>query len=100
MNNCNLKSVLIIITIGLIWLNSYNKNADRSVTATVPLQPTSLKATTFSATAINLAWSDNSTDEDGFKIELKSGAANFSLITTLSADKISYKDSLLTPYST
>ena len=79
--------------------NSCTKNADGTVTV-IPIAPTSLNATTFSTTAINLAWSDNSTNEDGFKIERKNGSSDFSLIATLGTDKIFFKDSLLTPYTT
>ena len=99
MNIRKLLSALIIITVGLIWLSSCTKNADGTVTV-IPIAPTNLKATTFSTTAINLTWTDNSTTEDGFKIERKNGAADFSLIATLGADKTAYKDSLLTPYTT
>jgi hypothetical protein len=94
-----LLSALISITVCLILLNSCTKNPDGTVTV-IPVAPTSLKATTFSTTAINLTWTDNSTNEDGFKIERKTGSSDFSLIATLGADKISYKDSLLTPYTT
>ena len=100
MNTRKLLYVLIIISFGLFFLNSCTKNADGSVTAVVPLPPTTLKATTFSTTAINLSWTDNSTNEDGFKIERKNGVADFSLIATLGVDKTAYKDSLLTPNTT
>ncbi len=43
---------------------------NRFTVATPPLTgPTSLKATVVSATQINLAWTDNSVIEDGFKID-------------------------------
>ena len=99
MNIRKLLSTLIIITVSLIWLSSCTKNADGTVTV-IPIAPTNLKASTFSTTAINLTWTDNSTNEDGFKIERKNGSSDFSLIATLGADKTAYKDSLLTPYTT
>jgi len=49
--------------------------------------PTSLSGNTVSQTQIDLSWSDNSSDETGFKIE-----RNGSLITTTAADAISYSD--------
>ena len=36
---------------------------------TVPAAPSNLTATAVSSTQINLAWQDNSNNEDGFKIE-------------------------------
>jgi transcriptional regulator CtsR len=43
--------------------------------ATPPAAPSGLTATTISASQINLAWTDNSNNETGFKIERKTGAA-------------------------
>jgi len=55
---------------------------------TLPAAPTNLVATAISKTQINLAWTDNSAHEDGFKIERCSGAscANFSQIATVSGN--------------
>ena len=52
---------------------------------TLPAAPTNLVATAISKTQINLAWTDNAANEDGFKIERCSGAncANFSQIATV-----------------
>jgi hypothetical protein len=62
----------------------------------VPTSPGGLTATTASATSINLAWSDNSTNETGFQIErsLTSGSG-YSLITTTAANAVSYSDASL-----
>ena len=55
---------------------------------TLPAAPTNLVATVISKTQINLAWTDNSANENGFKIERCSGAncANFSQIVTVSGN--------------
>jgi PKD repeat protein len=55
---------------------------------TLPDAPTNLVATAISKTQINLAWTDNAANEDGFKIERCSGAncANFSQIATVSGN--------------
>jgi len=60
----------------------------------VPLDPTALIATTASASQINLSWSDNSTNEDGFKIERcqGSGCANFAQIAQVGANVVSYNN--------
>jgi len=58
-----------------------------------PLAPSGLSATAASQTQINLSWTDNSTNETGFKIErsLTSGSG-FSQIATTSANAVSYSD--------
>ncbi len=75
-------------------VRSYNSggNSAYSNTATVttpappqpPAAPTGLTATAISRTRIDLAWSDNSGNEDGFKIERCSGTGctKFSLVAT------------------
>ena len=46
-------------------------NGNSTTVTVVPLTPTSLTGTVVSSTKINLSWIDNSTNEDGFKIERK-----------------------------
>ncbi len=59
-----------------------------------PAAPTSLVATVVSSAQINLAWSDNSSDETGFKIERCSGVSctNFTQIATTGANVASYSN--------
>jgi uncharacterized protein (TIGR02145 family) len=82
-------------------LFSCSKNTTESSTQVakiLPISPSNLKATSLSITEINLTWIDNSTNEDGFKIERKEGTSDFKVIATIGIDKTDYKDSLLTPY--
>jgi YVTN family beta-propeller protein len=73
--------------------------ADRSshpggCTQYAPAQPTALIATGASASQINLTWTDNSNNEDGFKIErAPAGSGNWSTIVTTVANVTSYPDS-------
>jgi len=67
---------------------------------TSPNAPGGLNASDVSSSQINLSWSDNSNDEDGFKIERKSGNGSFSQITTVGNDVTSYNDSGLTASTT
>ncbi len=57
-----------------------------------PDAPTELSATTISSTEIDLVWSDNSDNEDGFKVERKELGGTYAVIATLPADTTSYKD--------
>ncbi|MDM8564975.1 FG-GAP-like repeat-containing protein [Candidatus Halobeggiatoa sp. HSG11] len=60
--------------------NSLGDNKALIIVTTVPNDPTSL-STSASETQINLSWTDNSSNETGFKIE-----RNGSLVTTTAAD--------------
>ena len=65
--------------------------ASVSASVTVPAAPSGLVATAASSTRINLTWTDNSSNETGFKVERASSATGpFSQIGTASA--ASYSD--------
>ena len=59
-----------------------------------PAAPSDLTATAFNATEIDLTWTDNSTNEAGFKIERCQGAgcSNFVQIATVGANVTAYWD--------
>ncbi|MGH7452950.1 MAG: fibronectin type III domain-containing protein, partial [bacterium] len=55
--------------------------------------PSGLTATALSSRQIDLSWTDDASDEDGFKIERKQGAAGtYTKIRTTSADASRYAD--------
>jgi transcriptional regulator CtsR len=62
-----------------------------------PAAPSGLGATAASDTQINLSWTDNATNESGFKIERKTGASGtYSQIATVGAGVTTYQDAGLT----
>lgn len=67
-----------------------------------PAAPSGLVATAVSASQINLAWTDNSTDETSFKIErcTGSGCADFAQIASVGANATSYSNTGLQPSTT
>jgi hypothetical protein len=62
--------------------------------------PSSLAATPLSSRAIQLAWMDNSTNENGFKIERKNVNGVYSQIASVDANILSYNDVGLAPNAT
>lgn len=67
----------------------------------LPLEPTSLVATSVSASQINLSWSDNSNNEDGFYVEEKVGSGGFfTQIDSRPANATSYTRTGLLPSTT
>lgn len=58
-----------------------------------PAAPTGLTAAAISATRVDLAWTDNATDELGFRIERSpAGAGTWAQIGTAAADATSFSD--------
>lgn len=60
------------------------------------LPPASLRAQSTSSSKVTLNWTDNCTDEDGFKIEQKIGTGNFAEIATVGANVSTYTVTNLT----
>jgi titin len=65
-----------------------------------PVAPGNLSATAVSSNRIDLAWSDNSTNETGFAIERSTDGVNFSQITTVAANLTSYSNTGLAASTT
>ncbi|HDH05385.1 MAG TPA: fibronectin type III domain-containing protein [Nitrospirae bacterium] len=66
-----------------------------------PYPPTGLTAAATSASQIDIAWTDNSGNETGFKIERKTGSGGtYSQTATVGADVTAYADTVLTPGTT
>ena len=65
---------------------------------TIPNAPSGLTATAVSSSQINLAWTDNSANEDLFKIERcqGTGCSTFAQIATVGANVTTYNDTGLT----
>ena len=85
------------VTGGII--NAYNALLEPD---TAPSAPTALSATAASDTEIDLAWSDQSNNEDGFKIErsLTGADGTWAEVASLGMDETTYTDSSLTAVTT
>lgn len=67
----------------------------RFIGGTVPKAPTDLVAETSSAFELNLSWTDNSDDENGFKIERTVYGGSYTQIAIVGPNVTSYTDSEL-----
>ena len=87
-------------------VRAYNANGDSGYsndasTAISLNAPTNLITTTVTSSYINLSWSDNSNNEDGFKIERSSITnTNYTQIATVGSDILSYSDTTATEGNT
>lgn len=72
------------------------------ITYTPLAVPSNLSAATISQTRIDLSWTDNSTNEDGFKIERSAVGASgsWSQIASTMANTVSYSDASLSANTT
>src|SRR5450759_2914446 len=78
--------------IGLFFIFNCKKSQEPPVT------PTDLTLTVVSQTEIDLAWKDNSSNENGFKIERSLNVASgWAEITSTTANVILFKNTDLTP---
>lgn len=69
-------------------------------TPSVPTAPSGLGAVAVSSGRIDLAWTDNSTDETGFVLQRRTGAAAFADLQTLGPNVTSHQDVTVTPSTT
>jgi hypothetical protein len=68
---------------------------------TTPAAPSGLSAATVSSSQINLSWTDNASNESGFRIERKTGSGgSWSQIATVGANATSYQNTGLTAATT
>ncbi len=84
---------LIFLAFGCTDDNSGN-------TTVVPLAPTNLSRTVVSNTQVKLNWTDNATNEAGYKIQRKTGNGNFADIASTGADITTHDDLGLTANTT
>jgi hypothetical protein len=75
---------------------------DEQTAATVPAAPSALTATASGTSTINLTWTDNSSDETGFKLERKTGAGGTyaEIAGSIAANATSYSNTGLTASTT
>ena len=96
-----MKKILYLFVVIIAYSCSTSSDDDgNSNTTVVPLPPTGLTGSVISPTQINLTWTDNSTNETGFKIERRTGSANYAVIGTVNQDVLNFSDSGLTPNTT
>ena len=77
---------------------SNTASAVTSQAAAVPAAPSNLVSTVASKSQINLSWTDNAANEDGFQVERCKGATctNFTQIATVSSNMTTYENTGLT----
>src|SRR5205807_2110058 len=75
-------------------------NTATATTPSAPAAPSHLAARAVSGTQVNLTWADNSSNEDGFTIEVSLDGATFIQLATVSRNATSYAATGLLPLTT
>jgi len=92
-------TLILGITLAYSCSTSSDGNGN-STTTVVPIAPSNLTGVVATATQINLSWTDNSTNETGFKIERKTGNGVYAVVGNTGADITTFSDNGLTPSTT
>src|SRR5207249_12186656 len=70
------------------------RSSDLTTLWNIPVAPSALRITTITSSSVSLAWTDNSNNETGFKIQRKQGATGiYTTIKTTAAYITTYTDS-------
>jgi hypothetical protein len=98
-----MKNTLFVFVICVVLFSCSNNNDNSTVNpVNLPAAPVNLTGSAISLTQINLTWTDNSINENGFKIERKltnSSTNNYSVIATVTSNISSYTDLGLNQYT-
>lgn len=89
-----MKKILPLL-LGIILAYSCSSSNDSN--ELLPIAPTNLIGNSVSTTQINLNWTDNSTNEQGFKIERRTESGSYAVIGNVGADIFTFNDVGLTP---
>lgn len=92
--------LLLLVTIVLTGCTTSTDSNGTKTTTVVPLSPSNLTGQAISTTEINLSWTDNSTNELGFKIERKTGTGTYSVINITNSNILTINDTNLFPSTT
>ena len=77
-------------------IDSYSLSSSSS-SSSAPAAPSNLTASAASTSQINLAWTDNSNNETGFKVEQATNGTTFAQVGTVAANIKSYSSTGLNP---
>jgi hypothetical protein len=80
-----------------ITTSAYSNQTNATTLASIPVAPSGLTITTLLSSKIIIAWTDNSNNETGFKVQRKQGATGtYTTITTTGANATTYSDTGVT----
>jgi PKD repeat protein len=88
------------LSLDTVYVDQMYIRTENQTGGAAPSAATSLSALAASSSQIDLAWSDNSDNEFGFRIERSTDGATWFAMSTVAANQISYSDTGLPPSTT
>ena len=79
-----------------ITISGYSSAKSATTLFNIPVAPSGLTITTLQSAKIIIAWTDNSNNETGFKIQRKGATGGYADLTTKGANVTSYTDTAVT----
>ena len=79
-----------------ITISGYSSAKNATTLFNIPVAPSGLTITTLQSAKIIIAWTDNSNNETGFKIQRKGATGGYADLTTKGANVTSYTDTAVT----
>ena len=79
-----------------ITISGYSSAKNATTFFNIPVAPSGLTITTLQSAKIIIAWTDNSNNETGFKIQRKGATGGYADLTTKGANVTSYTDTAVT----
>ena len=89
-------TLILVITLAYSCSTSSDGNGN-STTTVVPIAPTNLTGIVVSTSQVNLSWTDNSTNEVGFKIERKIPGGTYAILNQTLANVTNFIDQNVQP---
>ncbi len=93
-------NIMLFRVILFLIISFYGCSTNNNTTTVVPIAPSNLTAIVISTTQVNLSWTDNATNEAGYKVQRKVSGGNFSDVGSTGADISTFNDLGLTPNTT
>ncbi|MFH1227319.1 MAG: DUF2341 domain-containing protein, partial [Planctomycetota bacterium] len=89
-------ALILLLSIGILSYGGFCENEARRIitgSSDVPQSPSNLIAIASSESLVTLSWTDNSTNEDGFRLERKTGiSGTYQALVSLPANITAYSD--------
>ncbi|MGH7981647.1 MAG: fibronectin type III domain-containing protein, partial [Candidatus Udaeobacter sp.] len=76
-----------------ITTSAYSSEKNATTLSNIPVAPSGLTITTITSGSVSLAWTDNSNNETGFKVQRKGATGIYTTIRTVAANVTTYTDS-------